>query len=122
MSEDSGQSPSYDGNSRVRALRSDLELTRAELGETIAALADKANLKSRAQEYAHDKSERITGTARDLRHRAGERTARLADHRTELAVASVALGAFAAGVLARRRPRSQRPGSAASRRAGRPGE
>lgn len=101
MNRHTGQS--HDGDSTVRALRTDLELTREELGETLAALAGKADLKARAQGYAHDTTDRFAEATRTLRRRARRRTVWLAKHRAALATASVALGAFAASVLARRR-------------------
>jgi hypothetical protein len=97
------QPGTHDGDSTVRALYTDLELTRAELGETLAALAGKVDLKSRAQEYAHDNADRLAEAAHTVRRGARQRTAWLARHRGEITVASVALAAFAAGVLIRRR-------------------
>jgi hypothetical protein len=40
-------------------LRHDAELTRQELAETVAALGDKANVKARVQETAHEKAEAL---------------------------------------------------------------
>lgn len=109
------QSGSHDGDITVRALHSDLELTRAELGETLAALASKVDLKARAQEYAHDSADRLAEAADTVRRRAGQRTARLAEHRGAIALASAALSAFAVGVLVRRRFGQKRPLDARAR-------
>jgi hypothetical protein len=40
-------------------LRLDAELTRQELAETVAALGEKANVKARVQEAAHEKAEAL---------------------------------------------------------------
>lgn len=103
VDEETHRSRSHDGDSTVRALYTDLELTRAELGDTIAALVDKVDLKSRAQDYAHDHADRLAEATHTARQGARRRVAWLARHRGGIAIASVALGVFAAGVLARRR-------------------
>jgi hypothetical protein len=49
-----------DGNSpdRVAALRAEIAHTRADLGQTVEALAAKADVKARARESLHDLSDR----------------------------------------------------------------
>ncbi|GAA5066914.1 DUF3618 domain-containing protein [Nocardia callitridis] len=97
-------------------LRADRDLTRDELGQTIAALAEKADVKARAQETLHDTAE----TVRDKAAETGEKTAAataMARDRTEeggkriltairsnpAPIAAVALSAVGAWWLLRRR-------------------
>jgi Protein of unknown function (DUF3618) len=49
-----GQEPGKDGAVTTDELRTEIEQTRAELGETAAALGAKADVKSRAKERVHE--------------------------------------------------------------------
>ncbi|MFH8408671.1 DUF3618 domain-containing protein [Streptomyces sp. NPDC018019] len=91
MTSDSGGG---DGASPAE-LRARIEQTRQELGDTVAALADKADVKSRAQEKAAQLKDRT-------RHRAAAATDRLAAS-TAVRTAAVAGGVLLAGALVLRR-------------------
>lgn len=45
--------------------RTDIELTRQELGDTVQALAEKANVPARAKEQFHERSEQARSKMRD---------------------------------------------------------
>jgi len=67
--------------SRVDQLRHDIEATRAELGETVEALTEKADVKARVRDTLEEKKrafadqvEDITGAARDIRDHFRNRT------------------------------------------------
>ncbi|MEV5595127.1 DUF3618 domain-containing protein [Streptomyces sp. NPDC052496] len=85
--------PGKDGVAGPDELRARIEQTRQELGDTVAALADKADVKSRAQEKAAH-----------LKDRAAVTTDRLAGS-PAVRTAAVAGSALLAGVLVLRRRR-----------------
>lgn len=120
-------------DAKVAALRSEIEQTRAELGETVEALAAKADVKARAQEKVADVKARAAEAATEAKAKAVDKAQQVAesgkgvveDLRTEPAVttkraavrvrtsvqekpkhwaaAAAALLAFAALVVRRRR-------------------
>jgi ElaB/YqjD/DUF883 family membrane-anchored ribosome-binding protein len=47
-------------------IRADIDETRQEVGETVAALAEKTDVKSRAQEQARQVSERVRANPRPI--------------------------------------------------------
>ena len=61
-----------------RALTEEIERTRAELGETVEALAARADVKARALDKAGQVTRRLHGTAGQLRNSPGKRQACLA--------------------------------------------
>ena len=82
-----------DGDTQTRTpeeIRADIERTRRELGDTAAALADKADVKARAQE-------RVAGAKESLSQVPTADTVK--NHPLPIA----AIGAFAAGFLIGRR-------------------
>ncbi|MEU4201667.1 DUF3618 domain-containing protein [Streptomyces sp. NPDC045470] len=92
--------PGKDGTASPAELRARIEQTRQELGDTVAALADKADVKSRAQEKAARVKDRTL-------HRTAAVTDRMAGS-PAVRTAAVAGGALLAGVLVlRRRARSR---------------
>lgn len=56
-------------------LRLDAELTRHELAETVAALGEKANVKARVQEAAHEKAEALRERGDELVEKLPEQVA-----------------------------------------------
>jgi MYXO-CTERM domain-containing protein len=52
-----------------QALRAEIAQTRAELGETVSALAAKADVKARAQQFRGDLTGRVKDSAGELRQR-----------------------------------------------------
>jgi hypothetical protein len=67
MSEKNGSAP---GKPDVEALRAEIKQTRSELGETVQALAAKADVKARAKEQVDVARERALETVRTNRERA----------------------------------------------------
>ncbi|WP_432075274.1 DUF3618 domain-containing protein [Streptomyces wuyuanensis] len=73
--------PIHEGRtaSDAEELREQVEQTRHELGQTVQALADKADVKARGQAKAAEVKDRAVHTAGELRHKAAEGAARLRD-------------------------------------------
>ena len=100
------------------ALRAEIKLTRAELGETVQALAAKADVKARAREQVEatkqrfrDQAAEATGRVREAAHQAGDRVrnaATLGRHTGDdpddvaggLRPSPIAVGAVLAGLAA----------------------
>ncbi len=80
------------------ALRHDIERTRAELGETIEALAAKADVKARAHEAAEEVRERVQTAAHQamdtVAYQVGRQRARVAklDPRVRAGIVVLAVG------------------------------
>jgi Protein of unknown function (DUF3618) len=77
MSEKNGDAPAKPD---VEALRAEIKQTRADLGETVQALAAKADVKARAKEQVEQTKQRVraqaaeaTGKVRDAALHAGDR-------------------------------------------------
>jgi hypothetical protein len=95
-----------------RAIRQDIEGTRERMGDTVEALAYKADVKTRAKESVSDKVDtlkaKVTGartsvaetapSAGDVKHRARRATAIAEENPLGLAIGGVAVG-FLAGML-----------------------
>jgi Flp pilus assembly protein TadD len=115
MSEKNGGA---EGKPDVEALRAEIKQTRSELGETVQALAAKADVKARAKEQVEVTKQRVkaqaaeaTGKVREAAHQAGERVrnaATLSAHDSDpeaepapgLRPNPVAIGAVIAGLAA----------------------
>jgi len=69
MNSSSSQSPQADA---AEAVRADIEHTRHQLGQTVEALAAKADVKARAQEKVSEFSDRVTGSLAAGKDRAVE--------------------------------------------------
>jgi hypothetical protein len=97
------------------ALQTDIERTREDLGDTVEALAAKADVKARAKVAATDAKERARETANAAAERATHQASEVTDavRRRPLPVAAVAGGLLAAAsavvVVRRWRARAQRP-------------
>lgn len=65
--------------SDAEELREQVERTRHELGRTVEALADKADVKARGRAKAAEVKDRAAHTAGEWRHKAAEGAARLRD-------------------------------------------
>jgi hypothetical protein len=91
-------------------LRTDIERTREDLGDTVAALAGKADVKARAKEAAGDAKGRALEGASTAVERAGEFTETVRRRPVPLAAAAGGLlaGVGAVMVVRRRRARAQR--------------
>jgi len=72
-------------DAKVAALRSEIEETRAALGETVEALAAKADVKARAQEKVADVKARAAVAATEAREQAVEQARHVADSGKALA-------------------------------------
>jgi hypothetical protein len=91
---------------RRAALRAEIEQTRAALGETVSALAAKADVKARAQEKADEVRARMRGAAQnrysDLAYRLGRSRERVSDavssHWPLLVGAAASLALLATGL------------------------
>jgi ElaB/YqjD/DUF883 family membrane-anchored ribosome-binding protein len=55
-------------------IRAEIEQTRQELGETVAAVAERADVKHQAQAKADELKDQVSGKAKELRERAREVT------------------------------------------------
>jgi hypothetical protein len=77
------ENSAVEGKPEVEALRADIEQTRAELGETVQALAAKADVKSRVKDSAAQTKDRVKGsaaqTAAQVRDSAGQAVERAKD-------------------------------------------
>jgi ElaB/YqjD/DUF883 family membrane-anchored ribosome-binding protein len=84
------------------AIRSDIERTRAEMGDTVEAIGYKADVKSRAKDKISGTKDRITGKVSDVTPD-GQQVKRAAGVAQEnplgLAIGGIAVG-FLAGMLA----------------------
>jgi hypothetical protein len=109
MSEKNGNGP---GKPDVEALRAEIRQTRADLGETVQALAAKADVKARAKEQVEHAKQRVreqaaeaTGKVRDAALHAGERVRGAAGQASDRAGAAVApVGDTDVAVAGRRIP------------------
>jgi hypothetical protein len=89
------------------AIRADIERTRAELGETVQALAGKADVKARAQDAAHAAKERAQQKVVDVGHAVQETAVEAGHVVQELVHEKVAEAGHAVqevGYAVRRRP------------------
>jgi hypothetical protein len=82
-----------------QALRAEIAQTRADLGETVSALAAKADVKARAQQLRGDLTGRVKDTAGELGHRLGSRS------NWPVLGAAAALALLLIGLATRRRRR-----------------
>jgi hypothetical protein len=86
--------PEGNGGRAPEQIREDIERTRREVGETAAALAEKADVKAQAKAKVDDVKERLHQATPDS---AGEAASKASRYRTPLIVAGVALAAYFAG-------------------------
>jgi vacuolar-type H+-ATPase subunit I/STV1 len=84
----------------VEDIQADIAQTRNELGQTVEALSDKLDVKTRAKEKAAETKERVVAKADTLRHTATDNP-----QRTVPVAAVVLIGALAAVIVVRRRRR-----------------
>lgn len=76
---------STSGDAKVAALRSEIEQTRAELGETVELLAQKADVKARAKEKVDETKARAAAAATEVKEKAREKAQHVAESGRELA-------------------------------------
>jgi hypothetical protein len=72
-------------DAKVAALRSDIEQTRTELGETVELLAAKADVKARAKDKVDETKARAATAAVEAKDKAREKAQQVADSSLELA-------------------------------------
>jgi hypothetical protein len=89
------------GDAKVAALRSEIEQTRAELGETVEELAARADVKARAKEKVDETKARAVATAAEAKE--AVRTSVRERPTPWAVVAAAALLAIAALVIGKRR-------------------
>ncbi len=79
------------------ALRREIEQTRAELGETVEALAAKADVKARAQEAVDDAKQRARGALDSVAYQVGKQREKVAalSPQVQAVIAAVAVGLVA---------------------------
>jgi|1186.fasta_scaffold892861_1 hypothetical protein len=86
------------GSRDPEQIREDIERTRQEVGETAAALAEKADVKAQARAKVDDVKERLhQATPDSAGEAASTATSKARQYRTPLLVAGVALAAFLIG-------------------------
>ena len=73
------------GDAKVAALRSEIEQTRAELGETVELLAQRADVKARAKEKVDETKARAAAAAAEAKEKAREKAQNLAESGQKLA-------------------------------------
>jgi hypothetical protein len=78
-------SDAMSGDAKVEALRSEIQQTRAELGETVEQLAQRVDVKARAKEKVDEAKARAAAAAAEAREKAREKAQHLADSGRELA-------------------------------------
>jgi ElaB/YqjD/DUF883 family membrane-anchored ribosome-binding protein len=112
MGQDPGTSGTQVNESRdPQEIREDIEVTRQEMGETVEALAAKADVKGQAKQKVEDVKESVSAKKEDLLDKAKQASpetvtssAQEVSHKVrENPWPLAALGAFAAGFLAGRR-------------------
>lgn len=74
------------GDAKVAALRQEIAQTRAELGDTVEALAAKADVKARAQEKVDETKARVNQVVAEAKVAAREKASQAVDSGRELAV------------------------------------
>ncbi len=84
----------------VQALAKDIERTREELGETVAALADKADIMARVRQKAGEVTGRLSATARKVKEQIA-----VPRQRRMIIAAAVGVTVLAGVLLARQRSR-----------------
>ena len=93
---------------RQEVLRSDIERTRRELGETVEELSQKANVKAQVRHKAHEVQEQAKEKAQGVQRQAKEkahdvqRQAREKPAPVRLAAAGIAVGLVALWLIRRR--------------------
>lgn len=81
-----------------KTAQADVELTRKELGETLSALAEKADVKGRAQERMHRSAAQLAEAVGDVGCRIRERSSWIREHRRAVLVTAL-LTAVTSGVI-----------------------
>ena len=74
------------GDAKVAALRSEIEQTRAELGETVELLVQRVDVKARAKEKVDEAKARATAAAAEAKAKARETAQHVAESGRELAL------------------------------------
>ena len=98
------QAVERDGQRDPEAIREDIERTRRDVGETAAALAEKADVKAQAKAKVGEVKGRVSGATPDSAGQAASTVAAKArSNRTPLIVAGVGAGAFLVGRASARR-------------------
>jgi len=104
-----------DGQRSPEQIEADIERTRREMGDTVAAVAEKADVKAQAKSKVEDTKARINDKKDEVLHRTreaapdsagegAERAARVArDNRRALVIGGAILLAFALGRMSARR-------------------
>ncbi len=89
------------------ALRREIEQTRAELGETVEALAAKADVKARAQDAVDDVKERARGAVDSVAYQVGKQREKVAELPAPVraAIAAAVVGLLALVIIRRIRSR-----------------
>ena len=90
------------------ALRREIEQTRAELGETVEALAAKADVKARAQDAVDDARDRARGVVDNVAYQVGKQREKVATLSPPVRVAIAALAVGLVALLLVRKLRSRR--------------
>jgi predicted transcriptional regulator len=112
--EGNGRAPSAAPPESLEGLTEEIERTRKDLGETVEALAAKADVTARAREKATEVAGRVSGkasqlkdTASQVKEQAAVRMGSAADRarQRQVLLAVAAAGALLAGWLAARRHR-----------------
>jgi ElaB/YqjD/DUF883 family membrane-anchored ribosome-binding protein len=88
-------------------IREDIETTRAELGDTVEALAEKSDVKQQVKSRLDDRRAQLKDKAGTVRakisspspHQAQEGAGQLAEHARQQPLPYATAGAFAAGLL-----------------------
>lgn len=96
MANDGGHNGSQGSNANTEALREEIRQTRAELGETVQALAAKADVKGRVKESATHTADRVRAQAAQTADKVKDSAAQAAEH--------AKVSAYEARDLARRSP------------------
>jgi hypothetical protein len=102
------------------AIRADIERTRAELGDTVEALAAKTDVKARAQDAAHAAKERVQDGVAETAHAVADEARQVRQviaRRPGPAVAVAGLAAAVTALLVMLRQRSRRRRAARRARA-----
>ena len=104
-----GEDPREDGQAveteqrTPEQIEADIERTRRDMGDTVAAVAEKADVKSQAKAKVEDAKARLKAAAPDSAGDGAGKVGRLAsEHRRELVIGGAVLTAFLLGRASRK--------------------
>ena len=93
MDQDKGQAGADVGNRDPEQIKEEIEQTRAELGDTVAAVSEKTDVKKQAKRKVAETKAKAAAKTQDVKEKAAAKKDELADKAKEAAPASAQEGA-----------------------------